>query len=113
MNDSRDMLEVLEYRAKFTKDNQARQSICEKLHFLGAPGPGIFHDFRVSPGLQGTILEQISAQLRKSKCHLSGAKHSPFSSRDQMALRAEVPEFSEIWLFAISVAHRKIFASRS
>ena len=66
MNDSREVLGVLEYRAKFTKDNQARQSICEKLHFLGAPGPGIFHDFRVSPGLQGTILEQISAQLRKA-----------------------------------------------
>ena len=60
-----------------------------------------YWDFGSSPAPESAILKQISAQLRKANLFfdfVSGAKHSPSSSSDQVVLRIEIPDFSEIWV---------------
>ena len=67
--------------------------------FSGSPGPGNFYDFGGSAASAGTILKQISAQLRKANVFMylvSGAKHSPLSSKDQVVLRTRIPDFQNL-----------------
>ena len=83
--------------------------------FSGSSGPGNFFDFGGSAASAGTILKQISAQLRKANAFMyliSGAKHSPLSSRVQVVLRTRIPDFSKIWSLAISNASRPLFSSK-